>query len=251
MHQSSKSDMGEQALNKAVEIGISSQIEAAKSLDIDIHCDPLELAKGEVDSVSMRGEGLVMPHNLSVEEIFLETDHVAVNLLKAISGKVEFSEPTDASVKVVLTEANLNSALKSDYLREWISSIPIWAGKQKLNLELLEGSFSLPGQGKVELTAKCLVHSEDDAQLIDFSVALIFEVGGSQIIFEGGRYLDRKELPFSQTIALLAKVNELLDLRSLLVSGLLLRIERIEVETSKLEVWLKAHIDKQISIPHH
>lgn len=249
MNQKPDSGIGEQALNKAVEIALSSQLEGAERLDIDIDCNPLELAKGEVNSVSMRGEDLVMPHNLSIKSILLETDHIAINLLKAASGKIEFSESTDASVQVVLTEANLNSALQTDYLRDWISNIPIWVGGQKLRIELQEGTFSLPGQNKVELTAKSLVHFDNQTQLIAFSVGLRFEAGGNRIIFEGGRYLDRKELPFSATVALLGKASEILDLRSLLISDLLLKIERIEVKAREMKLWLKANVDRIPSLP--
>lgn len=54
------SGLGEQALNKAAEIGLSSQLDEAENLDVNIKTDPLKLVQGQVDSVSVEGEGLVM-----------------------------------------------------------------------------------------------------------------------------------------------------------------------------------------------
>ncbi len=47
--------LGEQALNKAAEIGLSSQLDEVDSLDVDIKTDPLKLVQGQVDSVTIEG----------------------------------------------------------------------------------------------------------------------------------------------------------------------------------------------------
>ncbi|MCF4969747.1 LmeA family phospholipid-binding protein, partial [Nostoc sp. CMAA1605] len=61
------SGIGEQALNKAAEIGLSSQLDEVENLDVNIKTDPLKLIQGEVESVNIAGEGLVMQKDLRME----------------------------------------------------------------------------------------------------------------------------------------------------------------------------------------
>ena len=51
-------DIGEQAVSKAAEVGLESQLDQAEDLDVDIRSNPLDIVQGDVDSVSVKGEGL-------------------------------------------------------------------------------------------------------------------------------------------------------------------------------------------------
>ncbi len=59
--------LGEQALNKAAEIGLSSQLDEVEKLDVNIKTDPLKVVQGQVDAVTIEGEGLVMQKDLRME----------------------------------------------------------------------------------------------------------------------------------------------------------------------------------------
>ncbi len=64
--------LGEQALNKAAEIGLSSQLDEVENLDVNIKTDPLKLVQGQVDAVTIKGEGLVMQKDLRMEELEMQ-----------------------------------------------------------------------------------------------------------------------------------------------------------------------------------
>lgn len=76
------SDLGEQALNKVAEMGISSQVDEVKNLDVEIETDPFKLMSGTVDSVSIKAEGLVMQNDLRIEEMEMHTGKVTINPLR-------------------------------------------------------------------------------------------------------------------------------------------------------------------------
>lgn len=99
--------IGEQALNKAAEIGRSSQLENAESIDIDIQGELLKLVQGEADSIRLKEEGLITPQGLRLEKLELQTDNIAVNLVSAALGKLELTHAADASMRVVLTTDDL------------------------------------------------------------------------------------------------------------------------------------------------
>ena len=76
----------EQALNKAAELGIASQLDEVEQLRVAVQADPFKLVTGEVDGVAIVGEGLVMNQDLRVERLenllaVVESDGDSADLL--------------------------------------------------------------------------------------------------------------------------------------------------------------------------
>jgi len=65
----SQSGLGEQALNKAAEMGLASQLDESENLEV-IKTDPLKLVQGQVDTIE--GDGLVMQKDLRMEEMEMQ-----------------------------------------------------------------------------------------------------------------------------------------------------------------------------------
>lgn len=57
----------ERALNKAVELGIASQLDEVERLRVAVQADPFKLVTGEVDAVAIVGVGLAINQDLRVE----------------------------------------------------------------------------------------------------------------------------------------------------------------------------------------
>lgn len=243
--------IGEQALNKVAEIGLSSQLEEAESIDIDIHGDLLKLVQGEADSISLKGKGLITPQDLRLEELELQTDNIAVNLLNAALGKLELTHAADASMRVVVTADDLNRALNSHYLRNLLQHLEIQVENQVIAIELQQAECSLPGNDQVALKAQMLAHLADKTQPttgktqpVAMRVVLKSKAGGQYITFKEGEYLDDKDLPLDLTAALLVKITEWLNQRSFQYEDISLYLRRLEVEKDKVSIWLKAHIEQ-------
>jgi len=45
--------LGEEALSKAAEIGLSTQLDEVEELNVDIRTNPIQVMQGELESVSM------------------------------------------------------------------------------------------------------------------------------------------------------------------------------------------------------
>jgi hypothetical protein len=71
--------LDEQAISKVAETLLSSQINEAQKLEVDIRTDPLKMVGGTIDSVAIAGKNLVTQQDLSVQEIELHTDSVDLN----------------------------------------------------------------------------------------------------------------------------------------------------------------------------
>lgn len=81
MHENQK--LEEQALSKAVEIGLSTQLDSSEKLDVDVKTDLSKIVQGEVDEVVVTGQGLVMQKDIRVQEMELHTDTVDINPLNS------------------------------------------------------------------------------------------------------------------------------------------------------------------------
>lgn len=233
--------IGEQVLNRAAEIGLSSQLDDAENIDIDIQGDLLKLVQGEAESVTLKGEGLVTSQDLRLEELELQTGSIAINLISAVLGKVELTHPTNISVRVVLTTADLNRALNSNILSQQLRQLEIPVNNQVMSIDLQQAECCLPGNGKLVLQGEMLVHLAGNTQLAAFSVGLKSRADGQYIALEEGNYQQGKDLPLELTTALLVKSNELLHQRYFESENASISLEKVRVEKDKVTLWLNAY----------
>lgn len=242
MTQKEEAGIVEQTLNKAVEIGLSSQLNAAERLEIDIHGELLQLVQGEADSVTLQGKGIVTPQDLRLEELELQTGSIAINLLSSALGKIKLNHPADASVRIVVTTADLNRALNSNFFRSQLRNVDIPVKNQGLRIELQQAECHLPGNGRFVFKAKLLTHLSGQTQSVAFQAVLKSRAGGQCISFVEGGYLEGKDLPVELTAALLTKVSELLNLRDFQYENISLHLKQLEVEVNQVTLWLKTYI---------
>lgn len=238
------SGLGEQALNKAAEIGLSSQLDEVESLDVNVKTDPLKLVQGQVDAVTIEGEGLVMQKDLRVEEMEMQMDSVAINPLSIAFGKIELTKPTEASTRVVLIETDINRAFNSDYVRSQLQSQKINLNGQPVAIELQHVDFRLPGEGKVALNASILIKETGETKQVDFSAVPRVSPNGQTVSLENVEYGEGEEISPDLTKALIDQTSEILNLSNFDLEGMSLQVKQLEVETGKLTLQAEAHVEQ-------
>lgn len=234
--------LGEQALNKAAEVGISSQLDEVESLDVDVKTDPIKLVQGQVDEVKIAGDGLVMKKDLRVEELDMHMKSVAVNPLSATFGKIELTKPTDASVRAVLTEADINRAFNSDFVRSQLSNLPVQLDGESTTIDAQQVEFKLPGDDKVALKASVL--AGDRQEQVGFSAKPVVSSNGQTISLENVEYSEGEELSPELTKALVEQTSQILNLSNFDLQGMSLRIQKLKVEAGKITMQAEAHVEK-------
>ncbi|NMG19186.1 DUF2993 domain-containing protein [Brasilonema bromeliae] len=236
--------LGEQALNKAAEIGLSSQLDKVEDLNVDVKTDPLKLVQGEVDSVSIEGKGLVMQKDLRVEELKMQTDSVAINPLSAAFGKIELTKPTQASTLVVLTENDINHAFNSEYVRSQLQTQKIHINGQLTTIIPQHVDFHLPGENKVALGASILLRETNETHQVAFSAVPKVSANGQTVSLENVEYGDTKEISPELTKTLIDATSEILNLSNFDLEGMTLRVKQLEVETGKLILQAEAYVEQ-------
>ncbi|MEH2371657.1 LmeA family phospholipid-binding protein [Nostoc sp.] len=236
--------LGEQALNKATEIGLSSQLDEVENLDVNIKTDPLKLVQGQVDAVTIQGEGLVMQKDLRMEELKIEMTSVAINPLSVAFGKIELTKPTDANAQVVLTEADINRAFNSEYVRSQLQSQKIHINGQLTTIQPEYVDFQLPGDGKVALNASIKLVETGENQQVAFSAVPRISANGKTVTLENVEYGESEEISPELTKALIDETSEILNLSNFDLEGISLQVKQLKVEVGKLTLQAEAYIEQ-------
>lgn len=236
--------LGEQALNKAAEMGLASQLDESENLEVDIKTDPLKLVQGQVDEVTIEGEGLVMQKDLRMEELEMNMSSVAINPLSAAFGKIELTKPTGASVRVVLIEADINRAFNSEYVRTQLQNSQVQVDGQPMTIDAQQVDFHLPGEGKVALNANVLLRETGETKQVAFTAVPRVSTNGQTVTLEDLQYGEAEELSPELTKALVDETSEILNISNFDLEGMSLRIKSLDVEAGSLTLQAEAHVEQ-------
>lgn len=234
--------LGEQALSKAAEIGLKSQFDKAESLSIDIQIDPISLMKGEVKSVTVEGEGLVMQQELRTQELTVQTGSIKVNPWKAALGEIELERPTQSSVRMVISEADIDRAFNSQFVHNQIPHIKVAQNGQTVTVTARDISFQLPGNGQIVVHADLEHLGTGIVEQIAFEATPNIAANGYRLHLKDVKYICGKEVSSELTTLILEQISRVLDLRNFEVPSMNLRLTNLEVLAGKLILSSEAEI---------
>jgi hypothetical protein len=237
-------DLGEQALSKAAEIAMSTQLDEVENLEVEIRTDPGKLIQGQLDSVKIEGEGLVMQKDLRAEELQVKTSNIAINPLSAAFGKIELTRPTQADAHVVLTEQDIERAFNSEFIHDKLQNLKVHVAGQPMTINTGQVQFQLPGEGKIALKAEIVPKETGEKKQVSFTTVPHISSSGERVALEDVQYPDSQELSPELTTALLETAGELLDLRNFQLEGMSLRLKGLDVQKGKLTLQAKALVEK-------
>ncbi|AFZ36426.1 hypothetical protein Sta7437_2907 [Stanieria cyanosphaera PCC 7437] len=236
-------DLGEQAISKAAEIGLSSQLDEAENLEVDLRTNPLDLMQGKLQSVEVEGEGLVMKKDLRAEELKIQTNEIGINTVKAAFGNIELTRPTDAKAQIVLNEADIERAFNSEYVKQKLQNLQIKSEDHSLTANINQVKFVLPEARKVSLEANLEIAETETTEKIAFSAVPRVSADGYSVALEEIQYPKDQNYASELTSALLDSVSEILDLRNFDLKEISLNLNKLEVQPGKMILVADARIE--------
>lgn len=240
---SDRSNLGNQALSKVAEIGITSQLDAVENIDVDIRTDPGKLLQGKVDSVVISGQGLVMKQDLRMEDITVSIDRVSINPLSAILGNIELTHPSDAQAIVVLTQSDLNRAFSSDYMQAKLHGLKIEMDGQPVTIDVQHVTIDFPGENKLVIAGDFRIREQPELKKICATAMPTIEADGNQISLEI-LAAEGQGLNLRLVMAIFEQLIALLDLRNLEIPGMSFQLHNLEAQVGKLVIHAKAQVDQ-------
>lgn len=237
-----KQTLEQEAISKAAEASISSQLDAAEKIDVDIETDLLKIVLGYADSVAIAGQGLVMQKDIRVQEMEVRTDSVDINPLSAILGQVELNKPVDANARIVLTEPDINRALNSNYVLSKAKNFQLNVDGQVVTMDMQQMELSLPAGDKMIFHGKALLREVGKTRQLSFTSTFRLRSRQCPVLLEAFHCNEGHSVSLEFAAALMHKMKELVDLPYFKLAGMAIRIEEIEVQAGSITLQVQAHI---------
>lgn len=232
----------EQALSEAAEMTISTQLDQVENLDVDVHTNLLKVIQGQVESASIVGQGLVMQQDVRVHEMEVHTDSIDINPLNAIFGQIQLDHPVNATARIVLTEQDINHALKSEYIRNKFPSWELNVESKIVTLKPQQLKVDLSTNAKIAVSGSILLQENAKSQTISFAAVIIPPNRSHPLLLEAFQCTDGQGISLEFAIAFMHKVKELLNLPFIDWEGMAFRIKELEVQQGKLIVQTAARV---------
>lgn len=93
-----RAKFSQQAINKIAEVAIASQLKQVDKLKVQIETELSKLARGQIDSLNINMNNLLMQPYLIVEELQLKINSVTVKPRSAILGKIKLVHPSTGAI---------------------------------------------------------------------------------------------------------------------------------------------------------
>ncbi|AFZ36980.1 hypothetical protein Sta7437_3479 [Stanieria cyanosphaera PCC 7437] len=242
---SSEQRLDEQAISKVAENLLSEQVEEAQELDVDIRTNPIKIVQGEVDSISITGKGLVTQQDLHVQKIELDLDGIAINLLSVLFGKIELNQPINSTGRLVMTEADLNQNLNSDYFLSKLLPLELNVDGQIVLLKFLRPmELRLPGEGKVVFSSNLQVCEKDKTQQVCFTGVIHPRTHEHPVLMEKFYFEEGQALSLEILVAFMEILKKLINSSYVNYQGTKFRIQEMNVDRGSISLEVEAQINQ-------
>lgn len=233
----------EQAVSQVVELGLTSQLESVEEIKVDVHTNWLEAILGRANSISIAGKGLVMQEEIRVQEMQMRLDDVAINPLSALLGQVQLDQPTDTTLRMVFTEADLNHAMNTDFASDRLPPIHVNVDGEMVAVQLHQPmSLQLLAGGRMKFTGQMRLEQGPEVQNIEFSGTLHPRSDRRPLLLEEFSCGRGQGLTLPFTIALMKTIQDWLNQPYWEVEGTAVQVKKLEIEGDRLIVEMTARV---------
>ena len=230
---------GDQLVSKVVTTAISALLKHSEKLDVKVRAEPVaKLLQGSVDGFDFVGQKLLMHSGLTVHQMEFFLQKLSIDFGAIFKGQVQLRQPTQASMRIALTEEDLTTSFNTSFLKGKLQQLsfdgqPMMFEKTQISINedqsLRMQSWVRQGQAEqlfeIDITANVIVEDRRKLQFVDV------RYGGDPQAIEMGQMLTQH-------------VNNLLDLDQFALEGMQLRVDQLRLRKKELTLYGIAHIEK-------
>lgn len=230
--------------DEVAETTLRNQLEEAEALTVRIDNTPsYQLLQGRVDRVRIAGQGLYPIEGVRIAVLELESDPIA---LSPNFSQLELKAPLQAAIKLVVTEADINQALRSDRIADSFNDLNLDFAAEDSDSD--QSSAAQQNDQQYDIVNPQFEFLDDDRFRLQLTLQGQQTGEQTQIIAESGlEVIDGQQLRLVDPVASLG--NEPIESRflSLLLenisqqffnrledSGVIARVLKLEVEDDRL-----------------
>ena len=238
-------------LDAIAEKMLSAQVESVETLEVRVDNRPsYQLIKGKLDKLRIATRGIKLQQDLRIEILELETDPISINTAALGDGaltdlQTALQQPLQAAARIVLTEADLTTALASDSLVQQLQEIlnnliANRAGNATRTYEISAPKIDLLPDNRLKLDLQLRRSSRNQQR--DRELALSLELGieviaGKQIqLVDPQGTVNGRQMSTRLLNGFAQGISDRLLLTNLENSGILARLLQLEVTEDKIEL---------------
>lgn len=228
---------GDQVVSKAVTTAIAALFKRTGKLDATVRAEPVaKLLQGSVDGFDFMGTSMLMYNGLRIESMELYLQAISLDFGSIFKGQINLRQPTQASMRVVLTEEDLTKSFNTDFVVDKLEQLEI-DGKK---LHFQDTLFTLDQDRTCKIKTK--VKAGDWAPTRDVEIVARLDVQERRKIqFVDVTYSGDDEAT-ELGKAIIDHVNSLLDLDKFALQGTQLRVDRLRLRDKELVFYGTADI---------
>lgn len=229
---------GDQLVSKAVSAAIAALFKQTDKIDATVRAEPVaKLLQGSLDGFDFIGNGLLMYNGLRIKAMELYVQAVSIDFGAVLSGRINLRLPTEARLRVLLSEADLTTSFNTPFVVQKLQKLE-YEGKP---LNFHQTQLAINGDRTLQLTSKIQV---GDGEAVDLDINAKVEVEERRRIQFAQVKYNGDEAAVSLGKALIAHVNEMLDLDKFALDGTQLRIDQVRIRDDELTFYGTAQIDR-------
>jgi hypothetical protein len=230
---------GDQIVSKVARTAVTALMKQTEELDVKVRAEPVaKLLQGSVDGFDFVGKGMKMYSGLQVELMEMYVQAVSIDFGAIFKGQVKIKQPTQASMRILLTEEDLTVSFNTPFLVEKLQKLeyqgnPLYFDKTQITLNddqsLRMQSHIRPGKAAeaiaVDITAQLEVEDRRKIQFMNPTY--------------GG---DEQAIALAKVLT--DHVNTLLDLDQFALDGMQLRVDRLRLRDKAMTLYGNANIEQ-------
>lgn len=236
---SGQGQSGDRLVSKVAGAAIAALFKKSEKAEANIRAEPVaKLLQGSIDGFDFIGKGMLMYNGLRIEVMELYLQAVSIDFGAIFAGQVKLRQPTQASMRVVLSQSDLTTSFNTPFVVEKLQRLKYQ--DQPLRFQNTEISFG--SDKSIRLQSEIFVGNSSEPVNIDITAQLQVE-DRRKIQFVSVTYGgDEKATDLGK--AIIAHVNNLLDLDKFALEGTQLRVDRCRVQNSELVFYGWAGIEQ-------
>ncbi|MEL7037144.1 MAG: DUF2993 domain-containing protein [Cyanobacteria bacterium J06592_8] len=230
---------GDRVVSKAVGAAIAALFKRSEKVEANVRAEPVaKLLQGSVDGFDFIGKGMLMYNGLRIAVMELYLQAVSIDFGAIFQGQVKLRQPTQATMRVVLTEEDLTSSFNTPFIIDKLQRLEY----QGQPLKFSNTEMKITPDKKLHLQANVKVGDSEDPIAVDFTSHVEVQerrrIQFVDVSYEG----DEQAVNLGK--ALIDHVNNLLDLDKFALDGTLLRIDRLRIQSESLIFYGAAQINQ-------
>lgn len=230
---------GDQIVSKVVTTAIAALFKKTGKLEANVRAEPVaKLLQGSIDGFDFIGRGMLMYNGLRLEAMELYLQAISIDFSAIFSGKIKLRQPTQATMRIVLTEEDLTRSFNTPFIIDKLQKLQY----QGQSLHFQNTQIIVNEDKSIKIKSEIKVGNNSDYIPINIQTELQTEARTKiQFInpkFEG----DEEAIKLSK--AILDHVNNLLDLEKFKLDGSRLRVDRARIKDKEFVFYGTVEIDR-------